>query len=141
MNDVVRGMAYSLREKTDPTDPDVLEQWNEMKQKFIAASGQRQLLVAKLKINLPQHKPVYKYTFQPVFCPPPDPILLAAKAATNWAQRHYFKLVSAGEYFDDEDGPDAEAEREYVEILEQSYRAKNWEQLARGLHQHSHEVH
>ena len=45
-----------------------------------------------------------------------------------------------GEYFEDEDGPDAQAEREYLEMLEQSYRPTTWEQLARGLHQHSHEL-
>jgi len=141
LNIVVRGMAYSLVEKSDPTKLDVKEKWNKMKEDFIAASGPTELLVARLKDNRPQNKPVYKYTFQPHVHPPPDPILLAAKAATNWAKQQEFVLVAAGGYFDDEDGLDAEAERQYVEMLEQSYRAGSWEQLARGLHQQGHEFH
>ena len=144
MNAVLGGMAYSLHEKSGPTRPEALNKWEEMKQNLIAPRGSKQLKGARLDDNRPRSKPVFKCSFKQDVHPPPDPILLAAKAALNWAKRQYFDLVAAGEYFEDEDGLDAQAEREYLKMLEQSYRPTTWEQLAHGLHQynmHSHEVH
>jgi len=86
LNAVLWGMANLLSEKSGPTRPEASKKWEKMKQDLIAPRGPKQLKGARLDDNRLQNKPAFKCAFKQDVHHPPDPILLAAKAALNWAK-------------------------------------------------------
>jgi hypothetical protein len=66
---------------------------------------------------------------------PPDPLLLAAKAAVNWSVRHHQRLAASGEEDDNWSERDYIAAEAFLQEREARLRPQSWEDLARGLGQ------
>jgi len=139
---VLLGMAYSLLNRCQ-------EKWNELfaaedlRSSFLSPTGIMKLQVPdavaskeKLKVRVVEFSNHTALNGEATEGhPAPDPLLLAVKAAINWSRRNKQPLRAAGEPPEEEDELDVLAEEQYLQMCDDQYRPKTWDDLARGLGQ------